>query len=54
MEPPGGSEESQAMKEWIKSVQKWIEDSGSALDRKPSEDSAQDMEGDSYLYAHVA
>ena len=50
MDQPGG-DESQAMKDWIRSVQKWIENNAaSPLDRKGSEDSGQDAD-DSLPYA---
>jgi hypothetical protein len=40
MEPFGGVEDSQIMRGWIKTVQKWMEDNSTkAEDRKASDDS---------------
>lgn len=52
MEQPSG-EESQAMKEWIRTMQKWIEANvASVMSRKGSADSSQDLDGESFAYVH--
>lgn len=44
MDQPGG-EDSQLMKDWIRTVQKWITtNSANGIDRKASEDSNQDLD----------